>query len=200
MLVNSVNGCSLKNHRTFVFVLETLVFVISDGLLEALSFSLASSRNSGASRASTAASSLMSCRQMCKKKVFHGIPHICRHLSCDISGHSDTPKDAWLLKHAKYSLILYMNVWPYISVGEQSFNHRMVMSWDSFGFQYQVETDVRAVTASGNNSSHYPAHKQRHKQESTIKVRPTWDKAAVLFWGSLHPVENRNKNSQSIFS
>lgn len=41
----------------------------------------------------------------------------------------------------------------YISVGEQSFNHRMVMSRDSFRFQHQVETDVCAVTVVRKNQS-----------------------------------------------
>lgn len=34
----------------------------------------------------------------------------------------------------------------YVSVGEQSFNHRVVVSRDSLGLQHQVETDVCAVT------------------------------------------------------
>lgn len=44
-----------------------------------------------------------------------------------------------------------LNVWTYISVCEQSFNHRMVMSRDSFCFQHHVETDVCAVTVTGKN-------------------------------------------------
>lgn len=167
-----VCGCKFsENHPTFVFLPETLVFFISDGLPVAFSFSSsASSRNSGASRASTAASSLMSCRQMCGRCVWRRyfmIPYISCHWSCDVT---------------------------YVSVGEQSFNHRMVMSWDSFCFQDQVETDVGAVTTSGNNNGHYLARKQQHKQATTIKVQLTWDKVAVLSWGSRHPLKTRTKS------
>lgn len=43
-------------------------------------------------------------------------------------------------------------MWTYVSVGEKSFNHRMVMSRDSFGFKHHVETDVCAVTEVAKNN------------------------------------------------
>lgn len=45
----------------------------------------------------------------------------------------------------------HFNVWAYVSVGEQSFNYRVVVSWDAFGFQHQIETDVCTVTEMKKN-------------------------------------------------
>ena len=43
-----------------------------------------------------------------------------------------------------------IQMWTYISVGEQSFNHGMIVNRDTFCFQNQVEADVCAVTVAGN--------------------------------------------------
>lgn len=68
----------MKN-LTFFFLLETLAFLPSSGLLVALAFSSPASslRNCGASRASTAPSSLMSCRQDLKDQKVVTTVYVC---------------------------------------------------------------------------------------------------------------------------
>lgn len=49
----------------------------------------------------------------------------------------------------------------YISVGEKSFNHRMVVSWNPFCFQNQIEADICAVTVSKKKKNHLVLEKKK---------------------------------------
>lgn len=62
---------------------------------------------------------------------------------------------------------LNISVWTYISVGEQSFNHRVVVSRYPLCFQHQVEADVCAVTVAGEKH-HSVRERDSLSCESTI--------------------------------
>lgn len=106
---------SWNNKLTFSFLPDTRTFLP----FAALAFSSSDSnlRNSGASLASTAARSLMSCGPT-------------------RSGSTTVVSDARASSRC----------WTYVSVAEQPLDHRVVMSRKSLCFQHQVETDVGAVT------------------------------------------------------
>lgn len=67
---------------------------------------------------------------------------------------------------------LNISVWTYISVGEQSFNHRVVVSRYPLCFQHQVEADVCAVTVAGEKH-HSVTERDSLSCESTIQSQLT---------------------------
>lgn len=86
-------------------------------------------------------------------------------------------------------------MWTYISVGEQSFNHRVVVSRYPLCFQHQVEADVCAVTVAGEKH-HSVTERDSLSCESTIQSQLTWDKVAALSSGNWHPLGKKKQNKQ----